>query len=327
MENYLDNYAKNFSSEENVDKEDVPFDHAFNIYVDSNTPKQEGYKQYISLAMQSLIFSASKKDIIKYKDFLNNFITNWNVKTKDVTKEYFYAGDDEWEKSYWKNTFVLHVFQQEFFTKEYYDEALKQFINSTDEENSEKIAIDEDASDEDGVGGPDMPTHLDRYNDKYILVNIHTFNNNDEVINPFFRFYYINLYKNHAQSFFEYDRTPAFGLIRFFNKNLFVKEKEEKIKLYEIQVKIARLLYQHINRDVIFDHYRDYFIAHNADREKANKRYNYISNYINTIDKNIDILIKEPLVLEMYKLSLTDDIDKVDENFNKFLEFLDSKIQ
>ncbi|WP_427867559.1 hypothetical protein [Mycoplasmopsis arginini] len=340
LENYLDNYAKNFGSEEVLRSDKELNDEENNKQHD----KKNNYKRFLSLNMQSVIYSATKKEIQKFKNVLNNFMSNWFDDDKDILyDEYLYTQKTYTSKGEPNKFFDSRLSSLSSYLYSYQvvpvDQSGLNFLETeatdiTDGDwNASRIKKHEEKSEKELETNQEEYElnrfyRIDKHKDKYILANIFYFEGDvyEDNLNPFFRYSYINLYEKMNSSYFNEDKTPAFSLINFFNRFLSTKEKDEKIKLYDIYEKIIRHLYQQINRDLIFDRYEDYFITHNSNREKANKRYNYMKSYISNVNKNIDTLIKEPLVLEIYKLSLTDDIDKVEENVNKFLEFLDSQI-
>ncbi|WP_427867562.1 hypothetical protein [Mycoplasmopsis arginini] len=302
-------------------------------------------RRVIARNLQNILFSTNKDEIEKFKKMLMNALEA--NKKDDFTK---FAGflsayaieenTTKFQRAIQEIIHPIYVNSMWYFDKEYPETTYESDFDL----NENDISNIENGVTHNGNGRYyeyDYYT-LKEYNNKKILVLFSSHKNQSEKIHPIFRRKSISIFDlSKAKGLESFDSSEGFSLINFFptptslneeiaeghQSTAYHKAYIENIESVKIHEAIIDKIFLNINSKEIFDHYSDYFTHNNIDKEKSNKRYEFLSNHVNNLPEDINELLKDPVVIKFHELSLTNDINKVDENVNKFLEFLDSKLQ
>ncbi|WP_330463313.1 hypothetical protein [Metamycoplasma gateae] len=301
------------------------------VYINTFQPQnylltaQRRNRYFFATKMQNILFSATKADINNFKNMLIKFMEQVSIDPNyDIASGYIYRiqpiqGEND-HIFYWGDNFITA------HTMLAVDEELyNDWLTPKDDED----VNEEDSGFVDSENIRNFMHTLDIHNDSRVFINYFSLGEDNEVLYPLFRYKFFDLYDYKFKlpsDDVSFERQQGFSFGRFLSRSNVEKDFNEKRRIYEIELAIMQRLFLNINRTKMYEHYNDYFASHNIDKELANKRYQFLSNYSNNIKENVDYVLNEDLILEFYRLTRTNDINDVEENVNKFLEFLDSKI-
>lgn len=193
--------------------------------------------------------------------------------------------------------------------------------------------------------------YLEKFNNYHIFINliarkkefgINEQNNEktvllgrDKIIFPIFLRSYDIKNEIFTKEYFDFDGFSLgseyywFSLSSLLTRNIVDPEYTLfDVPLDDINEEIVKELFININDEVVIDYYQDYFNSKNVDKNKLIKRNKLLEDVSKNQLKNFNEIVKNDIVLEFYRMVYnTTTVDQVKENVNKFIEFLDKKIE